>query len=41
MARRMAWPLTSLDSLHPVDAPNGLGGLACLADLGLDEHVHG
>jgi hypothetical protein len=26
-------------SLHAVDAPDGLGDLACLADLGMDEHV--
>jgi hypothetical protein len=25
--------------LHAVDAPDYLGDLACLADLGLDEHI--
>jgi hypothetical protein len=31
--------LVRVGSLHAVDAPDGLGDLACLADLGMDEHV--
>jgi hypothetical protein len=29
----------NLGPSHAVDAPDGLGDLACLTDLGLDEHL--
>ena len=29
----------NLGPSHAVDAPDGLGDLACITDLGLDEHL--